>query len=193
MLLRFRVDGVLNEVLSLPKQLHAALVSRVKIMADMDLTERRLPQDGRIHFHWEERGYDFRVTTMPSVFGEAFVCRILDQSSVMIGLDRLGMPAAIREALERKVREPWGLAVFAGPAGCGKTTTAYSAFSLLRAPHLKLVSIEDPVEYQLRGTTQVHVNRKAGLTFPVALRFFLRFDPDVILVGETRDARPRSR
>ena len=184
---RYRVDGVLGEVMSLPKEAGHAIVSRFKLMSALDLSERRLPQNGRIGIRYQGLDYDFRTATFPAIFGESLVCRILDQSSVLIGMDKLGFSRETQEAFERIVRVPNGFVIVSGPAGSGRTTTLYSALNLINAPEKKVVTIEDPVEYQLRGIMQMHVNRKAGLTFDIALRYFVRGDPDIIFVGDLRD------
>jgi type IV pilus assembly protein PilB len=186
-LIRYRVDGVLNEVMSLPRDASNSLVTRLKLMGDMNIAERRLPQNGRIVVEHQGREYDIRVTTVPAVYGESAISRILDQSSVLIGLDRLGFSKPMQRAFERVVNLPNGLVIVTGPSGSGRTTTLYSSLNMINSPEKKICTIEDPVEYHLRNVMQVHVNRKAGLTFPVALRTFMRSDPDVILVGELRD------
>ena len=187
MLVRYRIDGVLTEVMALPKGASRPLVSRLKLMGDMNINERRLPQNGRITINYHGRDYDVRVTTAPAMFGESAICRILDQSSILIGLDKLGLSTPMQEDFERILGRNTGMIIVTGPSGSGRTTTLYSALNLLNSRRIKIVTIEDPVEYRLRDTMQVHVNRKAGLTFPVALRTFMRCDPDVILVGELRD------
>jgi len=187
MLVRYRIDGVLHEAMRLPREASPPLVSRLKLMGDMDISERRLPQNGRIGIKHKNLDFDVRVTTVPSIFGESAICRILDQSSILIGLDKLGFSRAMQQAFERTLSQPTGMIVVTGPAGSGRTTTLYSALNLLNSPELKIVTIEDPVEYRLRDTMQVHVNRKAGLTMAVALRTFIRCDPDIILVGGLRD------
>jgi len=184
---RFRVDGVLSQVMTLPRSAHRPLLARLKFLGDMDIAERRRYQNGRIPLRYQEKEYDLRVSTFPAVYGESAVIRILDQMSVLIGMDRLGFLPDLQQAFERKLREPSGLIVVTGPAGSGRTTTLYSALNLLNSPRLKIATIEDPVEYRLRGLMQVHVNRKAGLTTAVALRGFVRGDPDIILVGDLRD------
>jgi type IV pilus assembly protein PilB len=186
-LVRYRVDGVLNEVMSLPRDATKPLVARLKLMGDMDISERRLPQNGRISIDYQGRDYDVRVTTVPAIFGESAICRILDQSISLITLDKLGLSKPMQEAFEKALHVPQGLIIVTGPAGSGRTTTLYSSLNLINSPEKKICTIEDPVEYRLRNVMQVHVNRKAGLTFPVALRTFMRSDPDVILVGELRD------
>jgi len=187
MLVRYRVDGVLSEAMSLPRHAAKPLVSRLKIMGDMNISERRLPQNGRIAIEYQGREYDIRVTTVPAIFGESAICRILDQNIALITLDKLGFSKPMQQAFEKILRTPNGLIVVTGPSGSGRTTTLYSSLNLINSPEKKLCTIEDPVEYRLRNVMQVHVNRKAGLTFPAALRTFMRSDPDVILVGELRD------
>jgi len=185
--IRYRIDGVLHEVMRVPKYVHAPLVSRIKIMADMNIAERRLPQDGRIHIRHESKDYDLRVSSVPTVFGEKVVMRILDQSSVLIGLNKLGMFAETQAQLESIMVQPNGMILSTGPTGSGKTTTQYSILNKINSVEKNILTIEDPVEYQLPGLNQVHVNRRAGLTFANAMRSFLRQDPDIIMVGEIRD------
>jgi type IV pilus assembly protein PilB len=185
--IRYRIDGVLHEVMQVPKYVHAPLVSRIKIMGDMNIAERRLPQDGRIHVRHEGKDYDLRVSSLPTVFGEKVVMRILDQSSVLIGLNKLGMFAETQAELESVIVQPNGMILSTGPTGSGKTTTQYSVLNKINSVEKNIITIEDPVEYQLRGLNQVHVNRKAGLTFANAMRYFVRQDPDIIMVGEIRD------
>jgi excisionase family DNA binding protein len=186
-LIRYRVDGVLNEVMSLPRDASNSLVARLKLMGDMNIAERRLPQNGRIIVEHQGREYDIRVTTVPAVYGESAISRILDPKIALITLDVLGMSESMRKQSERILNAPNGLVIVTGPAGSGRTTTLYSSLNLLNVPERKICTVEDPVEFHLRNVMQVHVNRKAGLTFPVALRTFMRSDPDVILVGELRD------
>jgi type IV pilus assembly protein PilB len=186
-LIRYRIDGVLTEAMTLPKPASRPLVSRLKLMGDMNISERRIPQHGRITVGYRDLDFDVRVTTMPAMFGESAMCRILDQSSILIGLDKLGLSTPMQEDFERILRRNTGMVIVTGPSGSGRTTTLYSALNLLNSRRIKIVTIEDPVEYRLRDTMQVHVNRKAGLTFPVALRMFMHADPDLILVGELRD------
>ena len=185
--IRYRIDGVLHEVMQVPKYVHAPLISRIKIMGDMNIAERRLPQDGRIHIRHEGKDFDLRVSSLPTVFGEKVVMRILDQSSVLIGLNKLGMFAEIQAHLESVIVQPNGMILSTGPTGSGKTTTQYSILNKINSVEKNITTIEDPVEYQLRGLNQVHVNRKAGLTFANAMRSFVRQDPDIIMVGEIRD------
>jgi type IV pilus assembly protein PilB len=184
---RYRVDGVLHEVMNVPKYVHAPLVSRLKIMGDMNIAERRLPQDGRIHVRVEGKDYDLRVSSLPTVFGEKVVMRILDQSNVLLGLNKLGILAETQASLETIIVQPNGMILSTGPTGSGKTTTQYSVLNKLNSVEKNITTIEDPVEYQLRGLNQVTVNRKAGLTFSNAMRYFVRQDPDIIMVGEIRD------
>ena len=184
---RYRIDGVLYEVMTLPKFAHAPLISRLKIMAEMNIAERRIPQDGRIHLRHEKRDFDMRVNVLPTVFGEKCVMRILDQGSVLIGLGRLGFMPEMMASLEVLIQRPNGMVLATGPTGSGKTTTLYSILNRINSVDKNIITCEDPVEYQLPGVNQVSVNRKAGLTFPVAMRAFLRQDPDIIMVGEIRD------
>lgn len=184
---RYRVDGVLHEVMKLPRYIQAPLLSRVKIMAEMDIAERRLPQDGRIHIRMKKKDYDMRVSTIPTTNGEKAVMRILDKSSVLIGLDKLGFYPEDQAEVERLCVQPNGMLLSTGPTGSGKTTTQYSVLNIINTVEKNIITIEDPVEYQLPGLSQVHVNRKAGLTFANALRSFVRQDPDIIMVGEIRD------
>ena len=185
--IRYRIDGVLHEQMKVPQYVLNPLVSRIKIMADMNIAERRVPQDGRIHIKMQEKDYDMRVSTCPTAYGEKVVMRILDKSSVMIGLDKLGLYPETQETLLDLCNQPNGMFLICGPTGSGKTTTLYSSLNVVNSVEKNVMTVEDPVEYQLPGLSQVHVNRKAGLTFANALRAFLRQDPDVIMVGETRD------
>lgn len=185
--IRYRIDGVLHEQMKVPQYVLNPLVSRIKIMADMNIAERRVPQDGRIHIKMHQKDYDMRVSSLPTAYGEKIVMRILDKSSVMIGLDNLGLYPETQETLLDLVTQPNGMFLICGPTGSGKTTTLYSALNIVSTVDKNTMTVEDPVEYQLPGLSQVHVNRKAGLTFANALRAFLRQDPDIIMVGETRD------
>jgi type IV pilus assembly protein PilB len=184
---RYRIDGVLHDVLQLPKYVHAPLISRFKIMSNMNIAERRVPQDGRIHVRHSDKDYDLRASVIPTTLGEKFVMRILDKSSIQLGLDSLGFSDAMRSDIEKLIIQPNGMILSTGPTGSGKTTTQYNILSHVLSVETNIITIEDPVEYQLDGISQVHVNRKAGLTFAVALKYFLRQDPDIILVGEIRD------
>ncbi len=184
---RYRIDGLLHDVMTPPKQLQAAIVSRIKIMANLDIAERRIPQDGRIHVVIENKEYDLRVSTLPTVFGEKVVMRILDQSSTRLGLGKLGFTPATLETWEGMAAKPYGMILVSGPTGSGKTTTLYSTLYKINTTDKNIVTVEDPVEYQLPRVNQVQVNPKAGLTFANGLRSFLRQDPDIIMVGEIRD------
>ncbi|MEM1061155.1 MAG: ATPase, T2SS/T4P/T4SS family [Planctomycetota bacterium] len=186
--IRFRVDGQLREVLQPKRELHQAVVSRIKVMAKMDIAEHRLPQDGRLHVVVEGRSIDLRCSTLPTVLGEKVVLRVLDRESVTFDLNALGVPAGHLTAIRRMIGRPHGLVLVTGPTGSGKTTTLYSAIELLKSVHNNVVTVEDPVEYQLARINQVHANRATGLTFASALRAILRQDPDVIMIGEIRDA-----
>jgi general secretion pathway protein E len=187
LIVRYRIDGVLHEVESPSKRLQAAIISRVKLMAKMNIAERRLPQDGRISVRVGEHGIDIRVSTVPTVFGESLVLRLLDRSHVLLDLATLGFAGHDFERFERLIARPYGMILVTGPTGSGKTTTLYAVLDRLNAPDKKIVTIEDPVEYQLTGINQIQVHPKIGLTFAGGLRSIVRQDPDVILVGEIRD------
>jgi type IV pilus assembly protein PilB len=184
---RFRIDGVLQDVTTVPRKMAGGVVSRVKIMADLDIAERRMPQDGRVGLSIDGKHVDLRVVTLPSVNGEGVVMRILDKSSVMLELDKLGMAVPERERFERACRETHGAVLVTGPTGSGKSTTLYAALALLNTPEKNIITVEDPVEYEVAGVTQLQVTPKAGLTFAAGLRAMVRADPDVIMVGEIRD------
>jgi len=184
---RYRMDGILHEIMRVPKHLLAPMVSRIKIMSALDIAERRKPQDGKIHLKYEGRDFDLRVSTIPTVNGEKVVMRILDKSSVQLGLDRLGFMPDIKEKLEWLVSKPYGMLLVTGPTGSGKSTTLYACLNKLNNGSVNISTVEDPVEYQIQGINQVQVNPKAGVTFASALRAFLRQDPDIIMVGEIRD------
>jgi type IV pilus assembly protein PilB len=184
---RFRIDGLLQEIMTVSKDYQRPLVSRIKITAGLDIAERRVPQDGRCTMMSPQGEFDFRVSTNPSVFGEKVVIRLLDKSAVRIEMEKLGMPEDIVTRLRLKAEDPQGLILVTGPTGSGKTTTLYAMVNHLNAIHRNIVTIEDPVEYQLAGITQANVNPLAGVTFASGLRSILRQDPDVILVGEVRD------
>jgi type IV pilus assembly protein PilB len=185
--MRYRIDGRLRELMSPPQGMHAAITSRVKVISKMDIAERRLPQEGRVRIVAEGRGIDLRVSSMPTLLGEKLVIRILDQENLRFRLEDLGFRDTPKDAFERMLRRPHGLLLVTGPTGSGKTTTLYSALDLLRSPELNVVTVEDPVEYQLDEINQVQVNDGVGLTFARALRSLLRQDPDVVMVGEIRD------
>jgi type IV pilus assembly protein PilB len=184
---RFRIDGVLHEMLTPPKRLEPAILSRLKIMASLDIAERRLPQDGRMKLRYHAREIDFRVSTLPTIFGEKAVLRILDKDALKLDLAALGFDPWSLEQFQKAIRQPYGMVLITGPTGSGKTTTLYSAIHTINAPDINIMTAEDPVEYNLKGVNQVLVNEAVGRTFAAALRAFLRQDPDVILVGETRD------
>src|SRR5438477_9151166 len=185
--IRFRIDGVLHEMLSPPKRLEPAIISRLKIMSNLDIAERRLPQDGRIKLRYGAREIDFRVSILPTIFGEKAVLRILDKEALQLYLTKLGFDTWSYEKFEHAIHQPYGMVLITGPTGSGKTTTLYSAISTINAPEHNIMTAEDPVEYNLRGVNQVQIYDGIGRTFASVLRSFLRQDPDVILVGETRD------
>jgi type IV pilus assembly protein PilB len=187
MRVRFRIDGVLAESASVPRRMVSGVVSRVKIMSDLDISERRVPQDGRVGLTIEGRHVDVRVVTLPSVHGESVVLRILDQGAALVGLEKLGMLTEARERFETGFSKPYGAVLATGPTGSGKSTSLYAALGKLNVPEKNIITIEDPVEYQLEGITQVQVNPRAGLTFANGLRSMMRADPDIIMVGEIRD------
>lgn len=187
MRVRYRVDGILHETMKLPKKAQNALISRIKIMASMDISEKRAPQDGRISMMVEGKQFDFRVSTLPSVFGEKTVLRVLDKSNIGVGLHRLGILPKVLEQFENLIQRTYGIILVTGPTGSGKSTTLYSVLSKLNSTEKNILTIEDPVEYELAGITQVGVNPKAGLTFAAGLRCMLRQDPNIIMLGEIRD------
>ena len=184
---RFRVDGVLHDVIEPPRALHAALVSRLKIMASLDIAEKRLPQDGRIALKLGGRSVDVRVSTLPTGPGERVVLRLLDQDEARLDLAALGMSDATLAAIDRLIREPHGILLVTGPTGSGKTTTLYAALSRLPRGSVNMMTVEDPIEYALDGVAQVPVNPRIELTFARALRAILRQDPDIVMIGEIRD------
>ena len=185
--IRYRVDGVLMEMTPPPKVLARPITSRIKVLANLNIAERRVPQDGRIRITLGGRPVDLRVSTLPTQFGESVVLRVLDQSAVQLDLAGLGLPEDVLSAVQQIIRRPNGILLVTGPTGSGKTTTLYSGLRAINGPGLKLLTIEDPVEYEIEGVMQVPINPAAGLTFASALRAFLRQDPDVIMVGEIRD------
>ncbi len=189
---RFRIDGVLHEVLNPPKHLGATITSRLKIMANLDISEKRLPQDGRFSITVGKRLIDVRVSTLPTTFGEKIVLRILDKSSLVIGLDRIGLEEDESENIRGLLSHPYGLLLVTGPTGSGKSTTLYSMLRHLSTPEKNIVTIEDPVEYNFDDINQIQVNTKVDLTFARGLRAILRQDPDVIMVGEIRDEETAS-
>jgi type IV pilus assembly protein PilB len=184
---RFRVDGVLQDVTTVPRRMAAGVVSRIKIMAELNIAEKRLPQDGRVGLVVDGRHIDLRVVTLPSVHGEGIVMRVLDKASVVVELDKLGMADEERERFEHACRETHGAVLVTGPTGSGKSTTLYAALKMLNSPEKNIITVEDPVEYEMDGLTQVQVANKVGLTFAMGLRSMVRADPDIIMVGEIRD------
>ena len=184
---RFRVDGSLREVVQPNRALHAALISRLKIMADLDISEKRLPQDGRISLRLGTRAIDVRVSTLPNAHGERAVLRLLDKSESKLSLESVGMQGNVLARLEGLITQPHGIILVTGPTGSGKTTTLYAALSRLDAGRSNIMTVEDPIEYELPGVGQTQVNSKIDLTFAKALRAILRQDPDVIMIGEIRD------
>ncbi len=184
---RFRIDGVLSEAATTPKDLQSAIVSRIKIMSELDIAERRIPQDGRFQIKVENRDIDLRVSTFPTVHGENVVMRILDTSSVLFGIEQLGFSAEMLRQFEEIIRKPYGIVLVTGPTGSGKTTTLYASLNTINTIDKNIITVEDPVEYRLKLIRQCQINPKAGLTFATGLRSILRQDPDVIMVGEIRD------
>ncbi len=189
---RYRIDGVLHDVMAPPKQMEAAILSRVKIMANMDIAERRLPQDGRISVKFSNKEVDLRVSSLPTIFGEKIVMRILDKSGVVLDLQKLGFEEDDLERFRKIIQTPYGMILVTGPTGSGKSTTLYAAVSTINSAEINIMTAEDPVEYNLPGVNQVHVRDDIGMSFQLALRAFLRQDPDVILVGEMRDTETAS-
>jgi type IV pilus assembly protein PilB len=184
---RYRVDGVLHEVMRPPRTIQAGVISRLKIMADLDIAERRVPQDGRVALTVGGKSVDLRVATLPTVYGEKVVMRILDKSAVLLTLPELGFSPENFERYQAAARKPYGMVLVTGPTGSGKSTTLYATLNSVNDADRNIVTIEDPVEYRLGGVNQVQVNVKAGLTFAAALRSILRCDPDIVLIGEIRD------
>jgi type IV pilus assembly protein PilB len=185
--IRYRVDGVLHEVMRSPKNVQAGLISRLKVMADINIAERRIPQDGRISLNVGGKSVDLRVATLPTVFGEKVVIRVLDKSSVLLRLEDLGFLEEAYKSFEVAFTKPNGAILVTGPTGSGKSTTLYATLNQINSPERNIITVEDPVEYRLAGINQVQVNNRAGLTFASALRSILRADPDVVLIGEVRD------
>jgi general secretion pathway protein E len=184
---RYRIDGVLSDIEATPKKLQAAIVSRLKIMAKLNIAERRLPQDGRIRLRVGEREIDLRVSTIPIIHGESVVMRILDKESIVIDLDSLGFPPRTLHSFDQLIKKPNGIVLVTGPTGSGKTTTLYGALDKINSPDKKIITVEDPVEYQLKGVNQIQVKPQIGLSFAGTLRHIVRQDPDVIMIGEIRD------
>jgi type IV pilus assembly protein PilB len=188
MRVRFRVDGVLHETTQIPRRMVPGVVSRVKIMGDLDIAERRVPQDGRVSLTVEGHSVDIRIVTLPSAGGEGIVMRILDKQQAIIGLDALGIRDSARKRFEAGFRQAYGAVIVTGPTGSGKSTTLYAALNALNSVEKNIITIEDPVEYQIAGINQIGVNLKSGLTFATGLRSILRADPDIVMVGEIRDS-----
>ncbi len=189
---RYRIDGVLRDLMQPPGDMHAAIVSRVKVMARMDIAEKRLPQEGRLGILAEGRQIDLRVSSMPTLLGEKVVIRILDKANLKVRMEDLGFRPETLECFRRMLCEPYGMVLVTGPTGSGKTTTLYSALDSLRSPEVNIVTVEDPVEYQLDLVNQIQVQEAIGMTFARALRSILRQDPDIIMVGEIRDEETAS-
>jgi len=184
---RYRIDGILHDVESPPRRLQAAIISRVKIMAKLDIAERRLPQDGRIKLKIGDKEIDFRISTIPTLFGESLVMRILDRDTLILDLEKLGFPQHILPQYMELISQPYGMILVTGPTGSGKTSTLYTTLAKINSSENKIITLEEPVEYQLRGINQIQVNPKIGLSFAKGLRSIVRQDPDIILVGEIRD------
>jgi type IV pilus assembly protein PilB len=189
---RFRIDGQLHEMMSPPFKMKNATISRLKIMADLDIAEKRVPQDGRIKIRMHNKSIDLRVSTLPTIFGEKIVMRILDKSNLQIDLSRLGFHATALAKFLNAIESPYGMVLVTGPTGSGKSTTLYSALNKINRPHSNIMTAEDPVEYNLEGINQVNVFEEIGLSFAAALKSFLRQDPNIIMVGEVRDLETAS-
>lgn len=187
LVVRFRIDGVLHEIMSVPKRMQAGVLSRIKVMADIDIAERRIPQDGRIGLTVGGKPIDIRVASMPTVYGEKIVLRLLDKSSIMLNLMDLGFSERALKRFEKSFRKPYGAILVTGPTGSGKSTTLYATLNVLNSKEKNIITVEDPVEYRLSGINQTQMNAKAGLTFASGLRAILRSDPDIVMVGEIRD------
>jgi type IV pilus assembly protein PilB len=187
LMIRFRIDGVLHEIMSIPRRMQAGVISRLKIMAELDIAERRVPQDGRIGLMVGGKPIDMRVATLPTVYGEKIVMRLLDKSNVMLDLEDLGFAEKALKRFHKSFTKPYGAILVTGPTGSGKSTTLYAALNILNSPDKNVITVEDPVEYRLTGINQVQVNVRAGMTFSAALRSILRCDPDIVMVGEIRD------
>ena len=184
---RYRIDGVLHDAHRSPKSIQSGVISRLKIMADMNIAERRVPQDGRMSVSHQGRKVDLRIATLPTVWGEKVVARILDNSTARLGLEDLGFSPGNDERFRESYTKPYGMILATGPTGSGKSTTLYATLNLLNKPEVNVITVEDPVEYRLPGINQVQTNTRAGLTFASALRSILRSDPDIVLIGEIRD------
>jgi type IV pilus assembly protein PilB len=184
---RFRIDGVLHEIMRSPRNIQAGVISRLKIMADINIAERRIPQDGRLSVNVSGKKIDLRVATLPTVWGEKVVMRVLDNSTAMLNLADLGFSSGNYDRYSVSFTKPYGMILVTGPTGSGKSTTLYATLNIVSRPEINVITVEDPVEYRIQGINQVQVNPKAGLTFATALRSILRSDPDVVLIGEIRD------
>src|SRR4030042_1893763 len=184
---RYRIDGILHDIESVPKKLQAAIVSRIKILAKLNIAERRLPQDWRIRIKVGEKEIDIRVSTIPVLYGESVVMRLLDKESIVIDLDLLGFSPQTLSAFDQLIKKPNGIVLVTGPTGSGKTTTLYGALDKINSPDKKIITVEDPVEYQLKGINQIQVKPQIGLNFANTLRHIVRQDPDIIMIGEIRD------
>jgi general secretion pathway protein E len=184
---RYRIDGVLHDIESIPKKLQAAIISRVKLMSKLNIAERRLPQDGRIRLRMLDKEIDIRVSTIPVLYGESVVMRLLNKEGIVIDLDKLGFPADVLSNFKQLITRPNGIILVTGPTGSGKTTTLYGALDMINSPDKKIITVEDPVEYELKGVNQIPVKPQIGLNFANTLRHIVRQDPDVIMIGEIRD------
>jgi type II secretory ATPase GspE/PulE/Tfp pilus assembly ATPase PilB-like protein len=184
---RFRVDGVLKDAAEFPTKLHPAVLSRLKVLGDLDIAEKRVPQDGRFFVNVNDREIDIRLSTLPTIYGEKAVMRLLDKGAMALDIKHLTPMPDTLDVLRKMIRRPFGLILLTGPTGSGKTTTAYTLLSMLNTPEKNLVTVEDPVEYHIKRINQVQVNPRAGVTFAGALRHILRQDPDIVLIGEIRD------
>jgi type IV pilus assembly protein PilB len=184
---RYRIDGALHDMLKIPKKNQNAVIARLKIVSNLDITESRIPQDGRFKVRFEKREVDFRVSSLPTTFGQKFVLRALDKSNLSIGLDKLGFSAQPYRIFQEAITKPFGMILVTGPTGSGKSTTLYSVLTQLNVPEKNIITIEDPVEYQVEGITQIQVKPDIGLDFASGLRSLLRQSPDIIMIGEIRD------
>ena len=190
--IRYRIDGVLHDVSTAPRAISAAVTTRLKVMADMNIAEHRIPQDGRISLNVGSKGIDLRMATLPTIYGEKVVMRVLDKSSVVLGFADLGFDDDLLKTYEGIYTKPYGTILVTGPTGSGKSTTLYTTLTALNSPEKNIITVEDPVELQLKGVNQIQLNLKAGLTFASALKSILRADPDIVLVGEIRDKETAS-
>jgi type IV pilus assembly protein PilB len=184
---RMRVDGVLRESMSIPPKLQAGVIARLKIIGDLDIAEKRVPQDGRFSIKLGGQRIDLRVASLPTVYGEKIVLRLLDTSNAQVELSKLGFPRKAYDKYEEIFRRPYGAVLVTGPTGSGKSTTLYATLNELNTPEKNIITVEDPVEYRMRGINQIQTNPKAGLTFASALKSILRADPDIVMIGEIRD------